>query len=138
MCDVCVNEIMSMCVNEIMSMRVWISHKQQPWCVSWEEKVRVYQEYPQTPPIRTGRIAYHHHHDDTQTLKSIHKHIYTYFDIFILQGFHVESNGRYGLYRFVTFVLQSIQNGGLTGIVQSQNQYPYLLGTEQAFEYFTK
>ena len=51
----------------------------------------------------------------------------TYLDILILQRFYIESNRWNGLYGFIALVLQSVQDGGLAGIIETQNQDPYLL-----------
>lgn len=58
----------------------------------------------------------------------------THLYIFILQRFNVKPDCRYSLHSLVTFILQSIEDGRLAGIVQAEDEDSDLFRTEEALE----
>ena len=58
----------------------------------------------------------------------------THLYILILQRLHIEPNRWNRLDGLVGLVLEPVQNGGLSGIVQTEDQYSNLLGPEETLE----
>jgi hypothetical protein len=58
----------------------------------------------------------------------------THLDVLVLKSLDIESDRRYGLDCFVTFVLKSVENGGFSSIVQAENQDADLFGSKEAIE----
>ena len=58
----------------------------------------------------------------------------THLYILILQRLHIEPNRWNRLDGLVGLVLETVQDGGLSGIVQTEDQYSNLLGPEETLE----
>jgi hypothetical protein len=63
---------------------------------------------------------------------------FTHLYIFILQRLYVETDRRNRLDRLVGFVLQPVENSGLSGVVQTQNQDSNLFGAKEGLEHFAE
>ena len=64
----------------------------------------------------------------------LNTHKPTHLYILILQRLHIEPNRRNRLDGLVGLVLETVQDGGLSGIVQAEDQYSDLLGPEETLE----
>lgn len=62
----------------------------------------------------------------------------THLYILVLQCLHIETNRGDRLHRFVTFILQPVENCSFSGIIKSQDQDSHLLRAEKTFKYFAK
>ena len=58
----------------------------------------------------------------------------SYLYILILQCLHIEPDGGYRLDGLVGLVLEAVQDGRLSGIVEAEDEYSHFLRPEQALE----
>jgi len=58
-----------------------------------------------------------------------------YLDIFILQRFDIEANRWYSLNCLIRLVLESVQDCGLSCIIQTKDQDANFLGPEKGFKH---
>ena len=92
------------------------------------------------PPLSYATVAGHRHREPPSHHLPIAVHYrrayacISHLYILILQRFNVEPDGGYGLDGLVGLILQPVEDGGLPGIVEAEDQYSNLLGTEETLE----
>lgn len=70
--------------------------------------------------------------------KKRNQKIHLKLDVLVLEGFHIEPNGWDGLDVIVRLVLQAVEDGCLSRVVEPQDQNPDLLRSEQGLEHSAK